>query len=109
LQSSNNTANTTNSSILVLPQSNLTIAGGNKSSIIVPQSNITVTTNPRPIPAFQLKAGPIITAIIVIPFTISAILAAIDRTMVAKVSMIGGFVFLIVVMVSVIYITNKSS
>jgi hypothetical protein len=91
----------------MMPESNVTIPAGNKSSLIVPQSNITVTSSPRPISSFQAKGGPIITAVIVIPFAISAIFAALKRFQVARGCMLVGFViFIILIMLVVSYITT---
>jgi hypothetical protein len=90
-----------------MPESNITIPAGNKSSIIVPQSNITVTSSPRPISSFQAKGGPMITAGIVIPFAISAILAAFKKFQSARLFMVGGFVvFIVLILLAVSYITT---
>jgi hypothetical protein len=90
-----------------MPESNVTIPAGNKSSLIVPQSNITVTSSPRPISSFQARGGPMITAGIVIPFAISAILAAFKKFQWARGIMVFGFVvFIGLIMLVVNYITT---
>jgi hypothetical protein len=91
-----------NQTSVIVPQSNISLGENNQTSVIVP--NITIQTQPSnitqeqpPLPKY-LKAAPLLTAIAVAPFVVSAISAAFDQYNFSKWCMVFGFGFLIIIL-----------